>query len=559
MIRLWPQRIRYQLIAGVALVHLLLMTAFVLDLVERQRRFLRAQSLEQARALASTLAVGSSSWVLANDVVGLAETVQALQRYPGVRYAMVVSRDGRVLAHTRAGRQGSYLADERSLALLRGPASVRTVSTEGDLLEVAAPVLASGGACVGWARVAMGTGEISESLSVVSRNGVLYTAVAIGLGSVFAVVIGRRLTAGLSSLLGMASQVRDGRRDVRSRATGGDEIGELGQGLDEMLDALTAEEERVRLLLDSTREGILGIDLEGRCTFCNPAALALLGYGSADELLGQPLHERVHHHRRDGTVYAPADCPTCTTGRTGAESHAEGEVYWRADGTSFLAESRAGPIFRAGRRVGTVVTLDDITDRRQAEEKVRRSEERFRRTLDGMLEGCMIVGFDWTYLYVNEAAAGHGRRRREELAGRRLTEQYPGVEETEVFRRYRRCMAERAPDHFDSEFRFPDGSASWFELLVTPVPEGIFVLSLDITEATARRDAAGSRGALLEKPPRGQPRPAGHDQPQREGHRRELRHGGRHRVRSPGPRRHRLLGLLPRAGPRPRGLPEGAR
>ena len=51
----------------------------------------------------------------------------------------------------------------------------------------------------------------------------------------------------------------------------------------------------VRLLLESTGEGIYGIDLEGRCTFANPACVRLLGFDSADELVGQNMHDLVHH------------------------------------------------------------------------------------------------------------------------------------------------------------------------------------------------------------------------------------------------------------------------
>ena len=66
---------------------------------------------------------------------------------------------------------------------------------------------------------------------------------------------------------------------------------------------LRESEERVRLLLDSTGEGIYGIDLEGRCTFCNAAALRMLGYDDAAELLGQNMHALIQHTRGDGNPY----------------------------------------------------------------------------------------------------------------------------------------------------------------------------------------------------------------------------------------------------------------
>ena len=124
----------------------------------------------------------------------------------------------------------------------------------------------------------------------------------------------------------------------------------------------------------------------------------------------------------------------------------------------------------------------DITERKQAVNAVEKSEKRLRQLLDEMLEGCMIIGFDWTYLYINDAAASHVYKRRAELIGRTMPEMYPGVERSEIFAAYRRVMEQRKPERLDVSFTFPDGAIGWYEISVQPVPEGIFVLSLDITE-----------------------------------------------------------------------------
>ncbi len=152
-----------------------------------------------------------------------------------------------------------------------------------------------------------------------------------------------------------------------------------------------------------------------------------------------------------------------------------GETCWVSDHGFVLRREEDKATLVAG-------IAADITDRKRAEEELRKSEERFRQALDGMMEGCMIIGFDWRYIYVNEAAARHGRQKRENLIGRAMMEIYPGVEETEVFAVYRRCMLESLPQHFESKFVFLDGTTCWYEFIVNPVPEGIFVLSLDITD-----------------------------------------------------------------------------
>lgn len=102
--------------------------------------------------------------------------------------------------------------------------------------------------------------------------------------------------------------------------------------------------------------------------------------------------------------------------------------------------------------------------------------------LDHLLEGCQIIGRDWRYLYVNEAVARQGRSTRGDLLGRTMIEVYPGIEKTHMFSVLRECMEERTPQWMENEFTFPDGSTGWFELRFERVPEGVFILSLDITE-----------------------------------------------------------------------------
>jgi hypothetical protein len=110
--------IRQQLIIGIALVHAVMMTLFVYDLVHRQRDFLHQQTLERAVSLARATAASGTQWVLSNDLIGMEELLHGLATYPDLRYAMILAPDGRVLAHSDALSVGRYLADPVSLQLL---------------------------------------------------------------------------------------------------------------------------------------------------------------------------------------------------------------------------------------------------------------------------------------------------------------------------------------------------------------------------------------------------------------------------------------------------------
>lgn len=130
---------------------------------------------------------------------------------------------------------------------------------------------------------------------------------------------------------------------------------------------LRTSEERIKLLLESTGEPIYGIGLKGECTFCNPACLRALGYSTPEELLGKNMHALIHHTRSDGTPFAVHDCPVFKAFLKGVEVHVDGEVFWRADGTSFPTEYWSYPQTQEGKVLGAVIVFQDISERRRAE------------------------------------------------------------------------------------------------------------------------------------------------------------------------------------------------
>lgn len=120
--------------------------------------------------------------------------------------------------------------------------------------------------------------------------------------------------------------------------------------------------------------------------------------------------------------------------------------------------------------------------KKQFEISLREMGERYHKALDSLMEGCQIIGYDWRYLYINDACAEQARRPKKELLGRTMMEVFPGIESTEMFSVLKRCLKERTQSQIVNEFKYPNGEISWFELRFQPVPEGVFILSIDITE-----------------------------------------------------------------------------
>lgn len=64
--------------------------------------------------------------------------------------------------------------------------------------------------------------------------------------------------------------------------------------------------EQLTLLLDSTGDGMFGIDLTGICTFINRAGAGMLGY-SVEQRFGRNMHALIHHSHPDGSHYTEDD------------------------------------------------------------------------------------------------------------------------------------------------------------------------------------------------------------------------------------------------------------
>ncbi len=136
-------------------------------------------------------------------------------------------------------------------------------------------------------------------------------------------------------------------------------------------EALKRSEARVRLLLDSTGEAIYGIDLRGDCTFANPSCARILGYPGPESLLGKNMHQLIHHSFPDGRPLPAEDCRIYKAFREGQGMHVDDEFLWRADGSGFPAEYWSYPQVDGDKIIGAVVAFNDITERKQSEEKIR--------------------------------------------------------------------------------------------------------------------------------------------------------------------------------------------
>jgi PAS domain S-box-containing protein len=126
-------------------------------------------------------------------------------------------------------------------------------------------------------------------------------------------------------------------------------------------------EDFLAAVLEAAAQPIWVVDPDGLIRFANPAAIAALGYDSADELFGRHSHETIHHRHPDGTPYPAADCPMLLPRLTGETVARDLDWFFRRDGSMFPVSYVSVPIEMPGGR-GAVVAFADIEDRLRAEQ-----------------------------------------------------------------------------------------------------------------------------------------------------------------------------------------------
>jgi PAS domain S-box-containing protein len=253
---------------------------------------------------------------------------------------------------------------------------------------------------------------------------------------------------------------------------------------------------RMQLLLESTGQGIYGIDLEGKCTFINRATCELVRC-RPEAALGQNMHELVHHHKPDGSVYPVDQCPVYRAIKKGEGCRVDDEVIWRRDGTPIQVEYSSFPILEDGKITGAVVTFVDITDRKQVEENLRASEQLFRSVFEDAQIGIGVYKIESREHFSNRALHEMLGYSGEELSRlEQWDEIVPGEEREVCAQRYGELVdGKRETDEYQQRFIRRDGRIvlgnGKFQLLRDPAgkPQCIVALTEDITERTRAKEA----------------------------------------------------------------------
>ena len=239
---------------------------------------------------------------------------------------------------------------------------------------------------------------------------------------------------------------------------------------------------RYQLLVEAASDVIFEIDLEGRFTYMNPAAVKMSGY-EADEIVGKPftLLVREDWHQRVIDFYLNQ------IQHTKKQTYLEfpgvdrnGKVTWLGQSVQLLEDDEG--------LVGMMAVARNITEKVKAEEVLRRSEEKYRGMLQGLQFGLLEVDNDERIVYVNDPMCKITGYEREELIGQVASDILVDEETREIIARENRRRTDGVASVYEIKLRHKNGEPMWSLISGAPIfniqgePIGSVGIHMDITK-----------------------------------------------------------------------------
>lgn len=236
----WYATLRFRLIVSVALVHAILMGAFIWDAVTEQSNTIRAELQNRGHALSSMMAVATTNALLAEDLASLAEVIGRVRKQPDVTYGEVMDAEGNILASTDSSRVG-----QRVIPRIR--VSDTMPLKPGDHVLDLRENIQVAGRKVGAVFVGMSTDNLHKALAETRNEGLLFILIALAVGSLAAWALSFATTRNLHIMTVAVRRLTGGDLNVRVKNRGHDEVGLLARAFNTMVASLQRTSRQVRM------------------------------------------------------------------------------------------------------------------------------------------------------------------------------------------------------------------------------------------------------------------------------------------------------------------------
>lgn len=241
--------------------------------------------------------------------------------------------------------------------------------------------------------------------------------------------------------------------------------GTLSSGIDitrykRVKEALRRSEDKFRLMIQEVKDyAIFMLDAEGIISSWNEGARRIKGYNQ-EEIIGK--HFSCFYTKEDVRKGEPDRHLKIAL----AEGRFEDEGWRvRKDGSRFFARIVITPLKDENDKlIGFTKITQDITDRKQTEEKLRESEEKYRTLVEKASDGICIIQ-DGKLVYLNNRAAKIWGGTVEELIGKSFTDYVSPNELPKMIKRYKkRIKGERVPERYELTLKRIDGRKLYLEV-----------------------------------------------------------------------------------------------
>jgi PAS domain S-box-containing protein len=195
-------------------------------------------------------------------------------------------------------------------------------------------------------------------------------------------------------------------------------------------EALRESEERYQSILSASPDNITITDVAGRILMVSPAGLSMFGYEREEEVAGDLVTDHLAPEDRDRAL------SNLTLKSQEVFSGSDEYRGLRRDGKSFDVEVRSNIIRdNEGHPTKVVIIFRDITERKQAEEALRESEQRYRNIFENVVETFYEVNIDGVILDISPSVfhLSKGQYKREDLIGKSLFNLYSDYTERKAF------------------------------------------------------------------------------------------------------------------------------